>query len=169
MDFINRNSNLEFEANTLCNLRLIATLQKRQYLCTNSKYNIVGIYQDSFYNSIVSSMNMETWRYTKKALHKIYVIEMPQIVKKVSEDGDAREYEKLCDLLKKSLDGLKNLKYSYESQFSMFGNSKQEYDCYLSTIIEDYCELQIWKLGDILGKYESNIEVPLLHDEQKKF
>lgn len=132
-------------SNTLCNLRLIATLQKRQYLSTNARYDITGVYSESLYNFIASALTMETWRYTKKTLHKIYVIEVPLLIEKFfnSDMSDIKGVEKLCDLLRKSLKGLKNLKYSYEYN--------KEYDCYISTIIEDYCEVQIWKLSDYMN------------------
>jgi len=46
--------------------------------------------------------------------------------------------------------GLKNLKYSYEYN--------KEYDCYISTIIEDFCEVQIWRITSYLENDDDYIE-----------
>ena len=95
---------------TLKNLRLIAAVLEGEYLGTDEKQNIEYIIQDGKWNSAVSTIWGETFVTNLAALKKVYVDEVPPMIKRLIEQDKTKELTKLKELLVNSKDGLKNLK-----------------------------------------------------------
>ncbi len=118
----------------LTNLRLISTIGDGQYPTTTLEGNISGVYDNTYGNSFLSSLFCETWYSTQFCLKKLYAGQLPTLIEKLDED-DNDMLERVRDLIKDSIEGLKNIK-------KLYAQNKQR-EAWLDTIILDYAHMQL--------------------------
>lgn len=119
---------------TLKNLRMVAIIQEREYLSTNSKGDIEYIIQENFLSNISSVIWRETWESNLNALKKLYVTDIPALLDLLIEQELHRELAKVKELLMISKKGLLNLK-------SVFDQSNHTAN--IDSLLEDYLDIQI--------------------------
>ena len=128
---------------TLKNLRLIAVISEVEYLGTDEKQNIEYIIQDGNWNTVKSVVWGETFITNMAAIKKVYVDEIPSMIKRLIEQDKTKELTKLRELLDNSKNGLKNLKkvFCYDNEIAN-----------INCLIEDYLDTQLDYLSDYFEK-----------------
>ncbi len=133
---------LNSHQSTLKNLRMVAIVQKGEYLSTNSDGDISFIIQESFLSNISSVIWGETWKSNLYALKKLYVTDVPALLGLLIQEERHKELAKVENLLTLSKKGLNNLK-------SIFDQSNHHAN--IDSIHEDYLDTQISYIQDELG------------------
>ncbi len=94
------------------NLRMLAAVDKGEYLSTDGEGNIISIIQDGMWNKWSFTIWNESWDSNLAALSRIFILAVPSLLEK-KEDAT-----QLNELLINSKEGLENLKV-------MFSEAKQ--------------------------------------------
>lgn len=129
---------------TLTNLRLICTIGDGQYPTTTLGGNISGVYDNTYGNSFLSSLAFETWNATQFCLKKLYTEQLPPLLVKLNVCDDHELLVRVRDLIKNSIEGLKNIK-------KLYSQNKQR-EAWMDTIILDYAEMQTDSINRLISK-----------------
>lgn len=137
---------LSSNADTLSNLRLVGGIKKHEYIQTDSEGNIVSYLEHNFINCVSSAIYGENWKSTLFCLRKLYVKELPKLLKGLfkiaySSSEGLSELEKIGPLLEKSLAGLENLKSVYQGTDNL---------AHIDTIVDDFCKNQLERVIDVV-------------------
>lgn len=127
---------------TLTNLRLLSGLRKNEYLQTDSNGNILSYLEDKFIQNIASALYRENWDSTLFCLRKIYETEVSKLMLNLIDEDAEKELLKMRKLLDDSRIGLTNLKTVYK---------ERQYITHLDTLIEDYLNIQIEHIDEIIS------------------
>lgn len=119
----------------LTNLRVIGTIQDGKYPTTDRDGNFIDAFDNTYFNSIISSIGLENWASTQFCLRKLYTLQLPVLIAKLIEDQDELELQKLQALIGASQLGLRAIKKLYPHN-----NQRQ---AWMDTIMLDYATNQV--------------------------
>ena len=127
---------------TICNLRLVGNIALHEYIQTDKEGNILSYLEHSFRNAVSSAIYGENWTTTLFCLRKLYVQELPFLIKRLIKEKSNKELKKIGALLEKSIVGLENLKSVYQGTDSL---------AHIETIIDDFANSQLDTICEHLG------------------
>ena len=129
---------------TLSNLRLIGGIKKHEYIQTDNEGNILSYLEHNFKNCVSSDIYGQNWKTTLFCLRKLYVNQLPKLLKELKLSSPL-ELKKIAALLEKSLLGLENLKSVYQGTNNL---------AYIETINET-CKNQLNKIIEAIKRNDS--------------
>ena len=132
---------LNSHQDTLKNLRLISNIKESEYLSTDNDGCILAIIQNDAISNISSFLCRETWGSNLRALNKLYVKDLPNLIDKLMVSKKKKELVKLEKLLSSSKKGLENLKKTFP---------QPECQANINCFCEDYLETQLSYIKDSL-------------------
>lgn len=132
---------LKTHQSALKNLRLVAICKEQEYLSTDSDYNIHHVIQESFLSNITAAIWRETWDSNLKALKKLYVNDIPELLDILIKEERYIELKKVGKLLEYSKKGLENLKVVFDLP---------DHGAHIDTIQEDYLDTQLSYIEEML-------------------
>lgn len=133
------------------NLRILSCLEPGDYISVDSDNNIYCRWSASWWNTLTSTLKMETWTQTYDCLKDIYCVKLPTYIKKVDAENE-KDYqlEDLLRVCRNGLTGLKKLKQVYN--YSYQSKSGGVYDANFDTLIDSFAVIQIKQIKRLIKK-----------------
>jgi len=147
----------------LNNLRILGCVEPGEYVGTieadddRKGYDLYCRYSNNWWNTLSDIVRLETWKCTHECLKSIYCIELNQYVNVLDKEEDEYKIKDLKRVCERSVEGLKNLKQTYNIAYQTKSGGK--YDEKFDTIIESYAKIYIKLLGDMLSDSDSDYDM----------